>query len=304
MNGFWWSLVDTSAGFLDAGERDAVLGDILEAGNSGPRAVCGVFGLVVRRQVVLWLNWRPWAVLIAVIVPLGFLLSIISRWTSDGSAIYIWMYANNWDWALTKNPGFWHLLAETSVSVSLTYLTLGCWSWVVGFVLGFLSRGMERINGLLLCLMLMLGELGAPRYFEYLFQYERRAFSLSQIVDGNAVVFDIGFYRVLLPLIAQIVLVAVPALWGMRQARSALKAGRFLHFALAVPVTATLLEMVTQDPRLWLMVGARITGLYPQPAFWNSLQHVRRSLEPIQYWPIIFLVAHAVRKRKIKAAVV
>jgi hypothetical protein len=303
MNGFWWELVELSSGFLEGDEREAVLGDILESGDSGPRAFLGVLGLVVRRQVVVWMNWRPWAVLTAVILPLGFLLSIISRETSDGSAIYIWMYANNWDWALTKNAGFWRLLGETSMSLSLTYLTLGCWSWVAGFVLGFFSRGMERVNGWLLCLILMLGELGAPRYFEYVFEYERRAFGLARLFDANRVVFDVAFYRVLFPLIVQVVLVAIPALWGMR-ASSGLKAGGFVHFALGVAVVATLLEMVTHEPAFWLLVGPRITVIYPQPAFWNPILHVRRLLEPIQYWPVIFLLAHALRKRKLGAAVV
>jgi len=304
MNGFWWSLVELSSGFLASDEREAVLGDILESGDSGPRAFFGVLGLVVRRQAVAWMNWRPWAVLMAVILPLGFLLSIVSHETSDGSAIYIWMYANNWDWALTKNPGFWRFLGETSISIFFTYLTLGCWSWVAGFVLGSLSRGMERVNGWLLCLILMLGELGAPRYFEYVIEYEHRAFGLARLFDGNRVVFDVAFYRVLFPLIVQVVLVALPALWGMRRARSGLKAGRFVHLAIAITVIVTLLEMVTHEPSFWLFVGPRITGLYPQPAFWNPILHVRRLLEPIQYWPILFLMAHALRKRKLKPVVV
>ena len=304
MNGFWWELVELSSGLLDTDEREAVLGDVLESGDSGPQAFLGVVGLVVRRQVVLWQNWRPWAVLLAVILPLGFLVSIVSRETSDGSAVYIWMYANNWDWGVARNPGFWRLLCQSSISISLWYLTLGCWSWVAGFVVGFLSRGMERINGWLLCLILMLGELGAPRYFGYVFEYEQRAFGLGQPSDGNAVVFDIAFYRVVFPLMVQITLVALPALWGMRRAGSALKAGRFVHFALGVAVLATLLEMVTHEPSFWLLVGPRITGFRPQPALWNSILHVRRLLDPIQYWPIIFLMAHALRKRKLKPVVV
>jgi hypothetical protein len=305
MNGFWWWLVETSAGLLDADEREAVLGDVLESGDSGPRAFVGVLGLVMRRQVVLWMNWRPWVVLVAVVLPFGFLLSIIARETSNGSAIYIWMYANNWDWALTRNPGFWRLLGQTTISICLTYLTLGCWSWGAGFVLGFLSRGMERIHGLLLCLTLMLGELGAPLYFEYLLEYERRVFGLEQLVDGNRVVFDLAFYQVVLPLIVQVVLVMIPALWGMRQARSGVKAGRFLHLALAVAAMATLMEMVTHElPGFWLLAGPRIATLYPLPPFWNSVLYVRRWLEPIQYWPIIFLVAHAIRRRNPRAVVV
>ena len=128
--------------------------------------------------------------------------------------------------------------------------------------------------------------------------------SLGRLFDGNAVVFDIAFYRVVFPLLVEIVLVAIPALWGMRLARSGLKAGRFVHFAIAVAVIATLLEMVTHEPGFWLLAGPRISSLYPQPAFWNPILHMRRLLEPIQYWPIIFLMAHAIRKRKLKPVAV
>ena len=307
MNRLWWWLVELISGFLDSNERQAVLGDILESGDSGVRAFSGVLGLVARRQCALWRNWRPWAVLIAVILPLGFLLSIISRRTSDDSAVSMWMYLNNWDWALTKNPGFWRVLGQSSLSVFLTYLALGCWSWVGGFVLGFLSRGMERVNSLLLCMMLILGQLGAPRYFDHLFEYQHRVFGLTfpnRLPESNAAVFAIAFYRVLFPLIVQVLLVAIPALWGMRQAMSELNAGRFLHIAIAIGAMATLMQMVTHAPGFWVLVAPRITGLYPEPAFWNPILHVRRLLEPIKYWPIMFLMAHAIRKRSLRAVVV
>ena len=55
-----WSLVELAARPLDRDERDAVLGDSLEAGDSSWRALSGVLGFVLRRQFLLWKSWRPW----------------------------------------------------------------------------------------------------------------------------------------------------------------------------------------------------------------------------------------------------
>src|SRR5579859_4550270 len=110
----WW-LVDAVSRTLEPDEREVVLGDFAESRVTSRRALLDVLGLVMRRQAILWAGWRPWLTLLGLILPLGMLLSIISRSTSDMSAVYVWLYVNNWDWALMTNPGFWHLLAETIV---------------------------------------------------------------------------------------------------------------------------------------------------------------------------------------------
>jgi hypothetical protein len=50
MNRIWWWLVDRLSRGLEQGERDAVLGDIAEAGESGGDALLDLLGLAVRRQ--------------------------------------------------------------------------------------------------------------------------------------------------------------------------------------------------------------------------------------------------------------
>src|SRR5690349_5591237 len=128
MNQLWWWIVEPVSRFLEHDERDALLGDLAESRQTGPRAFLDVLDVVIRRQARLWITWRPWLYLLGLIVPVGMLLSILSRQTSDTSAIYLWMYVNNWDAALTQNPGFWRLFAETAGSVFLSYLILACWS--------------------------------------------------------------------------------------------------------------------------------------------------------------------------------
>jgi hypothetical protein len=43
---------------------------------------------------------------VRLVVPLGILLSLVSRSTADGRAVYIWMYSNNWDWEFVRTLRF------------------------------------------------------------------------------------------------------------------------------------------------------------------------------------------------------
>src|SRR5215217_5061905 len=94
----WWS-VDVLSRLLEADERDAVRGDLMESGASAGRALRDVLGLILRRQATLWMDWRPWLALLGVAAGIGVLLSIVSRWWADASAIYSFLYVNNWTWA-------------------------------------------------------------------------------------------------------------------------------------------------------------------------------------------------------------
>jgi hypothetical protein len=202
---------------LELDERDAVWGDLAESGETGGQALRDVLGLVVRRQAALWTHWRPWLPLVGLVVPLGMLLSIVSRRTAGENAVYVWMYANNWEWSDLGNPGFWHVFAETVALVFMRYLTLVCWSWTSGFLLASVSRGIIRANGILFCLMLWFGALlGAPRYLAYDWEYLHRALGFPSL-PHNDPVFELRFYRETFPLIVQAVLVVGPSLWGMRQ---------------------------------------------------------------------------------------
>ena len=301
MNRVEWWLVDAASRILEPDERAAVLGDVTESGETGGQALLGVLGLVIRRQADLWIAWRPWLTLVGVILPLGMLLSIVSRTTANGSAVYVWMYANNWDVALMRNPGFWRLFVETIANVTLWYLTLACWSWTSGFALGSISRGMQRINGILLILMLMFGELvGAPSYFAYLDVYLHRAFGVPSMPDYNAAVFDIPFYRVMFPLIVQIILVAVPALWGLRQGWGSANFTPLVRTILGTAAIATLVTMALQEREVWILLGPHFVSSHPR--FGIELGRVSRVLGYVAYWPLAYAAANAVRRHVPKAA--
>jgi len=164
----WW-LVDKVSRLLEPAERDAVHGDVAESGETGRRALLDVLGLVIRRQTVLWKDWQPWLALITLVVPVGMLLSLISRRIADGSAIYIWLYANNWTLDYLTNVGVRHDLLRDSAEIGVGYLAVVCWAWTGGFLVGFLSRRTIAVNGPLFCLVLLLGALfGAPQFLRYL----------------------------------------------------------------------------------------------------------------------------------------
>ena len=112
-----------------------------------------------------------------------------------------------------ENPGFRHDFLHFLAGVLGQYLWLVCRSWIVGFVLGAVSRGMLAINGTLFCLMLVCGEfVNVPRLLEHWLFFQR-----ARDFDPNAVVFTVTFYRVILPALVQIALVLLPSYWGMRQ---------------------------------------------------------------------------------------
>lgn len=297
MSQLWWWIVEPVSRFLEHDEREVILGDLEESRRTGPRALMDVLDVVIRRQGHLWMGWRPWIVLIVSILPLGMLLSILSRQTSDGSAIYLWMYANNWDAVLTQNPGFWRLFAETAGSVFISYLTLACWSWTGGFVLGSLSRGMIALNSVLLCAVLFFGEIiGAPRYSAFL---DGKLFGGLHLPDVNAPVFEVSFYRVVLPVIVQIVLVAIPAIWGFRVGIA--KFRRLVSRSLWAAAIATLALVLTPEIGLWFFLVTRVLHINAPARIWAGIR-VLEYLRPIEFWPVVFLVAHAVAQHRMRRA--
>jgi len=63
---------------LGPDEREAVLGDLTEAGESGWRALSDVLGLVARREAAQWTSWQPWLAALGLALPASFLLMGLS----------------------------------------------------------------------------------------------------------------------------------------------------------------------------------------------------------------------------------
>jgi hypothetical protein len=124
-----WPLVELAARPLSRDEREAVLGDALEAGDSAGKALAGVLGLVVRRQLLLWRSWRPWCATFLLALPAGYLLIMVSISVACTSERLMGMKISHW--APTGHEGFAMLLCHIFLLIT--------WAWTSGFAVGSLS---------------------------------------------------------------------------------------------------------------------------------------------------------------------
>jgi hypothetical protein len=197
----WLALVDVATAMLDPNERVAVRGDLQEGGIGGPRALREILGLIARRQILVWTGWRPWIALLAVSIPLGLLLGAVSRRWSYTSAIYAWLYVDNWTWAYLDSSGSRVELVRTIAAFVPRLLALAAASWASGFVLAVFSGRAVWTSGAVFCFALAAGFAMAP-----------------PVAEQHAVVFALPFYRLVLPLLTATALVAVPSAIGMKTA--------------------------------------------------------------------------------------
>ena len=126
-----WAWVEAAAGMLPRDEREAVLGDLTEAGEGVWQAMLDVLGLVLRRQALHWKNWRPWVAAFGVALPCSFLLMGMSVSVS-------WAFQHILTSSVTRGSGL--ALSSTWTPLILQALLLIGWSWTGGFVVGSVSR--------------------------------------------------------------------------------------------------------------------------------------------------------------------
>jgi hypothetical protein len=137
-----WPLVEFAAAPLAQQERDAAIGDSLEAGDSAWQTLSSVVGLVLRRQLLLWKSWRPWLATVFGL-PGAYLLMIVSISVTCTYDRLMGMKVGHW--APTGHEGFALLLCHIFLLIA--------WSWTSGFVLGSLSPKTLWLNAALCLLM-------------------------------------------------------------------------------------------------------------------------------------------------------
>ena len=266
-------LVEAVSRALEPDEQEAVSGDFVECGATGPQALRDVLGLVARRQLELWKNWRPWLTLCAMVVPLAILLSLVSRIIADGSSLYAWMYLNNWTWTYVTNAGARIDLIGYAAAVLLKFLALLCWSWTAGFMLGACSRRTAPVNVALFCLALVLAELlDAPRYLGHWLILPRPLGHTDSVHGG---VYSVMFYSVVFPLIIQMSLVVLPSMWGVRNGL------RLRTLRLPRPTI------------LWACLLATVTALATESSVWWQFRtwDLRPNPAPVPHLPSLLSVA-------------
>jgi hypothetical protein len=126
-----WPLVEVAARLLERHEREAVLGDLLETGEGAWRGLLDVLGLVVRRQLSLWKNWRPWLAAFGLALPGSLLLM--------GTSVCLSL-----TYQRLLGPRLLDVIPLTQQDELLPWLSqllllIGC-SWASGFAVGSVSR--------------------------------------------------------------------------------------------------------------------------------------------------------------------
>jgi hypothetical protein len=130
MNGMAWPLVEFASRLLEREESEAVLGDLLEANETGVRGLLDVFGLVLRRQAGLWRDPRPWLAGLAVTIPCSYLLMHVSFSVScTYERLVNHRVPKGWP---TGHEGFPLLLCHIFLLI--------VWSGSSGYIVGALSR--------------------------------------------------------------------------------------------------------------------------------------------------------------------
>jgi hypothetical protein len=124
-------MVELASRLLEGEEREAALGDLVEARERAWDALLDVSGLVIRRQALLWKSWKPWLAGFGVALPSSFLLMGVSVSVS-------WSYQRLLcpnllrEGSLTRESGLLVLLWQALLLIG--------WAWSGGFLVGSLSR--------------------------------------------------------------------------------------------------------------------------------------------------------------------
>jgi hypothetical protein len=284
--------------FLEPAEREAVLGDLAECGERGGRAIANVLGLVVRRRTAVLLDLQLWVALGLLILPVSLLLSVFAQTTAGEGAVDSWMYLNNWDWALTRNVGFWLVLRDTAAQFGIACVLLACWSWSGGFLLGRLPNAILRASRNAFIVLLAAFQLGgAPGRVQQLWMYLHGLNSLPSLPDVHAPITANVFYHVFFPWIFLATLVILPAMSGIRQGNQALLLARKTRVVLVTAAAIWLSILLVQLPALGLLFSVNM-----REWFW----HNRNSLQVLSIsacWPIPYTIAMSFKRHRRHTAV-
>lgn len=281
-------ITELAAQALDREEREAVLGDLAEAGGSEFQNFRAVAGLVWRRQAMEWWHWRPWIVCLVLILPLGLFLSAVSRFTAQQTSVYLWLYVNNPGWDLLHNRGFWSELGNSTLLVSGVFVKLACWAWAAGFVIGCVTRKIWRSGYFSFVLVLFVGMVCASIYLSPYLEWVLRGRFQQNLSPHDDPVSQIFFYRSLLPIIVQLFIVAVPAIAAMRCGQERVSAlFRSTMILLSLVVVG---DMLLHNSILWIEVCGGPSGKLAQVAPYLG------AVSVIAYWPFAYLLIRSLRR--------
>lgn len=214
MTRIWWPVVNLIARCLEREDRDAVCGDLQETGVSGPRTIEQIAGLVLRRMALAWMDWRPWLVLVTVVLPVGVLLSFITRSWADSAALDAFLYVENWTTAYLDSPGARRDLLAAASRTLVAGAALVAWSWGAGLAIASVSRRTSWATWTIFGIVVFVATVGT---------------TTSARGPHNAAVLGTLFYGLVLPATVRVGLVLLPAWLAVR--RHASRRLRWTHVA-------------------------------------------------------------------------
>jgi hypothetical protein len=124
---------------LEPEEREAVQGDLAEAGESGARALAAVTGLAIRRLAAPWAGWRAWSGLFQTLL-ISLLLLNFSMFLEGMFHLYSWIAWNyaDMDASALAETG---LTLDHGVSLLISYSALlALWSYTIGRAAPVMAR--------------------------------------------------------------------------------------------------------------------------------------------------------------------
>ena len=82
-----WRVIELFSRMLNPEEREYVRGDLEESGAPAGQALRNVLGLVLRREMVIWMQRRAWLTVGILVIPFSLALSVMSVGASDRAAL-------------------------------------------------------------------------------------------------------------------------------------------------------------------------------------------------------------------------
>ncbi|MDA1234489.1 MAG: hypothetical protein O3A53_06790 [Acidobacteria bacterium] len=218
--GLW--LVDKLSLALEPNERDAVRGDQAELRRTGLQAVCEVCGLIIRRQLQAWKDWRPWLAVLSgvgpclVLAALNLQLAHMFAPSSPAGLLH---------WGDASYSGL--------IFFGAVLLLGGLGSWACGFVVSSFSQRARVVN------------------FGFFFLAWLFALTLGLINPRFQKTWDEQPGRLLIAVVFHLMWFAAPAFAGLLRGRKS----QFLTFSgavrlaalLCLPIIATVVAVATVD---------------------------------------------------------
>ena len=142
-------LVELASVLLAEDDREAVVGDFEESGASSIRGFVDIVGLVGRRQLQAWGDWRAWLGLF-VVIAVGLLLGVVSRFLAEAVSSAIHLYVTEWQTGdVIRGPGGLDERVGAAAYAFLGCAALTCWGWTCGAAVTLLSRRTSVVNAAL-----------------------------------------------------------------------------------------------------------------------------------------------------------